>query len=83
MSRVMTSTERNRLHRARQRRGLVVVKVVVDIQKVSDALMDEGRIDDEWEMREVEDALADVLDRYAEIETRRIRRLASRGIFKP
>ena len=78
----MTSTERNRLHRARQRQGLAVVKVVVDIQKVSDALMDEGRIDDEWEMPEVEDALADVLDEYAETETRRIRRLASRGIFR-
>ena len=82
MNRPMTSTERNRLHRARQRQGLVVVKVVVDIQKVSDALMDEGRIDDEWGMPEVEDALADVLDRYADTQTRRLRRLASRGIFR-
>ena len=80
--RAMTPTERTRLHRARQRRGLVVVKVVVDLEKVLGALQDEGRIEAEWEMPQIEEALADVLDGYAETETRSLRRRASRGIFR-
>ena len=83
MSRPLTSAQRSRLHRARQRHGLTVLPVVVSLHSLVEALLDAGLIslDRCEDQAAVADAAADLLDDFAQSETRRARRLAARGIF--
>ena len=77
----LTGAQRSRLHRARRREGLAVLPIPVDLRRLLNTLMDDGRIGEDCQEERVIDAVADIIDDYIKIETRSARRRSSRGIF--
>ena len=78
----MTSAERTRRWRERQQTGTVVLHVEVDLDRVTKAMMDSGRLGPFSEDRDLlETAVADFLHWYADFVTRHRKRDESRGIF--